>query len=47
MIDATDVSVVPNAAAGITGNAALKPLVVSSGVYRLLWDIAKSDLPRP
>ncbi|WP_050422492.1 DUF4286 family protein [Bradyrhizobium tropiciagri] len=46
LIDATDVSVVPAAAAAITGNAALKPLVVTSGVYRLLWDIAKSDLPR-
>jgi hypothetical protein len=46
LIDATDVGAVPAAAAGITGNAALKPLVVTSGVYRLLWDVAKSDLPR-
>ncbi|OKO68924.1 DUF4286 family protein [Bradyrhizobium sp. NAS96.2] len=46
LIDATDVNAVPAAAAIITGNAALKPLVVTSGVYRLLWDIAKSDLPR-
>jgi hypothetical protein len=46
LIDATDVNAVPAAAAGITENAALKPLIVTSGVYRLLWDIAKSDLPR-
>jgi hypothetical protein len=32
--------------AGITGNAAFKSLVVTSGVYNLLWDLAKSDLPR-
>ena len=46
LIDATDVSAVPAAAARIMDNAALKPLVVTRGVYRLLWDIAKSDLPR-
>jgi hypothetical protein len=46
LIDATDVSAVPAAAAAITDNAAFKPLVVTHGVYRLLWDIAKSDLPR-
>jgi len=46
LIDATDVGAVPAAAAVITGNAALKPMVVTSGVYRLLWDIVKSDLPR-
>ncbi|WP_426436355.1 hypothetical protein [Bradyrhizobium genosp. P] len=46
LIDATDVNTIPAAAAGITDNAAFKPLIVSKGVYRLLWDIAKSDLPR-
>ena len=25
-------------------NAALKPLMISSGVYRLMWDLAKSDI---
>lgn len=44
LIDATDASTVPCAAARLLGNAALKPLVISSGVYRLMWDIAKSDL---
>ena len=44
LIDATDVSTVPAAAARFLDNAALKPLVISSGVYRLMWDIAKSDL---
>ena len=46
LIDATDVSAVPAAVARIMDNAALKPLVVTRGVYRLLWDIAKSDLSR-
>lgn len=44
LIDATDVGAVPAATSRLTDNAALKPLVVSSGVYRLMWDIAKSDL---
>jgi hypothetical protein len=46
LIDATDVSAVPSASVRFTDNTAFKPLVVSSGVYRLMWDIAKSDLPR-
>jgi hypothetical protein len=46
LIDATDVSAVPAAAARIMDNAAFKPLVMTRGVYRLLWDITKSDLPR-
>jgi hypothetical protein len=45
LIDATDVSAVPPAIALIDDNVALKPLVISSGVYRLLWDLAKSDIP--
>ena len=27
-----------------SGNAALKPLMISSGIYRLMWDLAKSDI---
>jgi hypothetical protein len=46
LIDATDVNAVAPAAARINDNAAFKPLVVSHGVYRLMWDLAKSDLPR-
>ena len=44
LIDGTDVSAIPSAAALVNDSAALKPLVVSSGVYRLMWDIARSDL---
>jgi len=45
LIDATDVGAVPGVSARIKDNAAIKPLVVSHGVYRLMWDLAKSDLP--
>ena len=43
LIDATDVSAVPAAMAGF---AAFKPQTVSSGIYKLMFDLAKSDLPR-
>src|SRR6266487_2412637 len=39
LIDATDVGAVPTAAARFIDNAAFKPLVISSGVYRLMWDL--------
>lgn len=42
LIDGTDVNAVRPAR--LTGNPALKPLLVSSGIYRLMWDIAKSDI---
>ena len=41
LIDATDVNAVPAAAARF---AAFKSQTVSSGVYRLMFDLAKSDL---
>ena len=41
LIDATDVNAIPAAAARF---AAFKSQTVSSGVYRLLFDLAKSDL---
>ena len=44
LIDATDVGVVPAAMLRLSGNAAWKPLTISSGVYRLMWDVAKSDI---
>jgi hypothetical protein len=44
LIDATDVGAVPPAAARLIDNAAFKPLLITSGVYRLMWDIAKSDI---
>jgi len=44
LIDATDVAAIPAAAARVNDNVAFKPLVVSSGVYNLLWGLEKSDL---
>ena len=34
----------PAAMPRFSGNTALKPLIISSGVYRLMWDLAKSDI---
>jgi hypothetical protein len=45
LIDATDVGAVPAASALVTENVALKPLVITSGTYNLMWDLVKSDLP--
>jgi hypothetical protein len=44
LIDATDIGAVPAAMLRFSGNAALKPLIISSGIYRLMWDLAKSDI---
>ena len=44
LIDATDVGAVPAAMLRFGGNIALKPLIVSSGIYRLMWDLAKTDI---
>ena len=46
LVDATEVKAVPAAIGRLTENGALKPLVISSGVYRLMWDLAKIDLPQ-
>lgn len=45
LIDARDVKPIPEALERITGSIALKPLVISSGTYRLMWDLAKSEIP--
>jgi hypothetical protein len=45
LVDATDVGVIPATVAQFTCNDTLKPMVISHGVYRLMWDLAKSDLP--
>jgi hypothetical protein len=45
LIDATDVKAVSTALAARLGNTALKPAVISTGVYNLMWDLAKSDIP--
>jgi hypothetical protein len=43
LIDATDVDAIPAAIAARLG--ALKSAVISTGIYHLMWDLAKSDLP--
>ena len=46
LIDATDVKAVSAAlAARLGNNTAVKPAVISTGVYNLMWDLAKSDIP--
>jgi hypothetical protein len=43
LIDATDVNAIP---AAITARLAeLESVVISTSIYRLMWDFAKSDLP--
>jgi hypothetical protein len=42
LIDATDVNAIPAAAARIAGNAAYQPLVITSGVYNLMWTSRKA-----
>ena len=44
LIDATQVNAASAVTSGFTGNVAFKPLVISSGVYNLMWDLARSDL---
>ena len=44
LIDGTDVGPVSAVMPRFSGNAALKPLIISSGVYRLMWDLGKSDI---
>jgi hypothetical protein len=46
LIDATDVNAIPAALAARLGDiTAFKSAVISTGVYLLMWDLAKSDLP--
>jgi len=42
LIDGTDIAAIETAIAACT--AALKSPVVATGVYRLMWDLAKSDI---
>jgi hypothetical protein len=44
LIDATHVDAAAAAAARFTDNVAFKPLVISSGIYTLMWDLAKGDI---
>ena len=43
LIDATDVDAIPAAIAARLGG--FKSREISTGIYRLMWDLAKSDLP--
>src|SRR6266700_2483868 len=46
LIDGTDLKAVSAAlAARLGNNTAFKPTVISTGVYNLVWDLAKSDVP--
>jgi hypothetical protein len=45
LIDGTDVKAVSAALARLGNNTAFKPAVISTGVYNLVWDLAKSDIP--
>ena len=46
LIDATDVNAIPAAiAARLAHSTAFTSAVISTGVFRLMWDLAKSDLP--
>jgi hypothetical protein len=44
LIDATDVTPAQTTVKGLVDNIAFKPMVISSGIYRLLWDIVKADI---
>ena len=46
LVDATGVSVAASIVSELIGNSAFKPLVISSGTYNLMWDLAKSDLSK-
>jgi hypothetical protein len=46
LIDATNVNAASTAiAARLADGTVLKSAVISSGIYRLVWDLAKNDLP--
>jgi len=45
LIDGTDVKAVSALAARLGNNTALKPAAISTGVYNLMWDLAKSEIP--
>jgi hypothetical protein len=45
LIDATDVNAVSAATALLADDTRVKSAVISTGTYRLMWDLAKSDIP--
>jgi hypothetical protein len=44
LIDATEIAPARTAVTRLTDNIAFKRLAISSGIYRLLWDVAKADI---
>jgi hypothetical protein len=44
LTDAIDVASAGTAMRRVADNIAFKPMVISSGIYRLLWNIAKADI---
>jgi hypothetical protein len=45
LIDATDVNAASAAVALLVDGAPFRSAVISAGIYRLMWDLAKSDIP--
>ena len=45
LADGTDAKAVSAVIAARLGDAALKSAVISTGIYHLMWDLAKNDLP--
>jgi len=46
LIDATNVNAASTAiAARLAEGTVVKSAVISSGIYRLMWDLAKNELP--
>ena len=45
LIDATDVKAIPATTVRLEDITGFKSAVISTGIYRLMWDLAKSDLP--
>jgi hypothetical protein len=46
LIDATNLNAIPAAiATRLADSTAYTSAVISTGIYRLMWDLAKSDLP--
>jgi hypothetical protein len=47
LIDATDMNAASGAAALLLDDAPFKSAVISAGTYRLMWDLARGDIPFP
>jgi hypothetical protein len=45
LIDATDVNAARSAISGLENKMDLKSAVISKGIYRLMWDISKNEIP--